>query len=314
MPHNHNRRGLWIWNSNAILASSIETDQLLTGAQDAGVTDLYLYTAPDCYAAQRPQLQTFISSATTFDQHVWALDGDRAYFADAAGPADFKRGIENLIAYNEAVAPHERFFGFQADNEPHDHGEYRTFHNGVADSALSEDPGSCVWQSTQAHDRKVLLRSWLSMYQTARQLLRTHGLCFGAAMPWWTESYEGGELGVRFPDRAGIRQSVMKHMMALVDDYVVMSYHADPANAVRRVEVQAAYASSIPADRRPRVYASVEVAPGVGGPVSYGDAEGKNSKAVVLRDMTVITEGLSRYPAFGGIAVHQWSAWQSIPE
>ncbi|KAK0862828.1 hypothetical protein LTS02_006917 [Friedmanniomyces endolithicus] len=309
-------RSMWIWNSATILASSTETDQLFTGALDAGVTQLYLYTPPDCYIPQRPQLQTFISRATTSGLHVWALDGDRAYFADAAGPTTFYRGIDNLIAYNAAVAPHEQFSGFQADNEPQDHADYRTFHNGIPDTNLSHTPGSGLWQPTQAQDREMLLRSGLSIHQKASQLLHAHGLRFGAAMPWWTEAYEGEELGVRFPEHGGgmRRQSVMKHMMGLVDEYVVMSYYTDPAEAVRRVEVQAAFASGMAGVGRPRVCAAVEVTPGVGRRVSYGDTEGKNSRAVVLRDVGVIEEGLSRYAAFGGVAVHHWSAWQSMPD
>ncbi|KAK0310694.1 hypothetical protein LTR01_003849 [Friedmanniomyces endolithicus] len=309
-------RSMWIWNSVAILASSAETDHLLTGAHDAAVTELYLYTAPDCYIPQKSQLQTFISRATTSGLHVWALDGDRAYYADAAGPSTLHRGIENLIAYNAAVAPHERFVGFQADNEPQDRDEYRTFHNGIPDSNLSHAPGSGVWQPTQAQDREMLLRSWLSMHQTASRLLHTHGLRFGAAMPWWTEAYEGEALDVTFPeDGVGSRrQSVMKHMMSLVDEYVVMSYYTDPAEAVRRVEAQVAFAEGMAGVGRPRVCAAVEVTPGVGRRVSYGDTEGKDSRAVVLRDVGVIERSLSRFAAFGGVAVHHWAAWRSTPD
>ncbi|KAK0364935.1 hypothetical protein LTR12_005623 [Friedmanniomyces endolithicus] len=303
---------MWIWNSVAILASSAETDQVFTGALDAGVTELYLYMAPHNYGPQKPQLQTFISRATTSGLDVWALDGDRAYFPDAAGPSNFYHGIENLIAYNAAVAPHEQFLGFQADNEPQDHADYRTFHNGIPDSNLSHVPGTGLWQPTQAQDREMLLCSWLSMHETASRLLHAQGLRFGAAMPWWTEAYEGEELGVSFPPEGagGRRQSVMKHMMGLVDEYVVMSYYTDPAEAVRRVEVQAAFASGMAGVGRPRVFAAVEVAPGVGRRVSYGDTEGKNSRAVVLRDVGVIEEvdaGLTNRLWIATLGTLDWS-------
>jgi len=306
-------RGMWIWNSDEVLDPTIEIHNLISGAQAAEVTDLFLYTAPESYTSRTSRLSTFITNATAAGLRVWGLDGDRGYFADAGGPAMFYNGIKNLIAYNSGVPTNARFFGFQADNEPQDHGNYRGFHNGIADTVLSKKPGSGVWQSTQAQDREMLMCNWLSMHQTAERLLHAQGLRFGVAMPWWTEDYEGGELMLSFPEAASKRQGVMKHMMGMVDDYVVMSYNTDPANAVARVHAQAAYASSLPASRRPRVYASVEVTPGIGVNVSYADTKGKCAKAVVLQDVGTITKALRHLSAFSGVAIHHWSAWQAMP-
>ncbi|KAK4971493.1 hypothetical protein LTR42_007221 [Elasticomyces elasticus] len=306
-------RGLWIWNTASIITSPTGTSQLIIGAQQADVTDLYLYTAPESYASTKPQLQTFIASATEVGLRVWGLDGDRAYFGDAAGPSNFYHGIDNLTAYNDAVAPNERFFGFQADNEPSDQGDYTSFHNGIPDSALSTAPGSGLWQATQALDREMLMRSWLSMHTTAQQLLHAHGLQFGAAMPWWTENYEGGELSVSFPNASNERKGIMKYMMGLVDEFVIMSYNTDPALAAARVGAQAAYASTMPTASRPRVYASVEVTQGIGANISYGDTAGKDFKTVVMNDVATLTSSLMKYAAFEGIAIHQWSAWETMP-
>ena len=106
----------------------------------------------------------------------------------------------------------------------------------------------------------------------------------------------------------------MKYMMPLLDEYVVMSYNTSPSNAASRVAVQAAYASTLPAASRPRVYGSMEVSTGVGANVSYGDTAGKNSKAVVMQDMAAMTEALRQHSAFQGIAFHHWSSWQIMPE
>jgi hypothetical protein len=106
----------------------------------------------------------------------------------------------------------------------------------------------------------------------------------------------------------------MKYMMPLVDEYVVMSYNTSPSNAASRVAMQAAYASTLPAASRPRVFGSMEVSAGVGVNVSYGDTPGKNSKAAVMQDMAIMTEALRQHSAFKGIAFHHWSSWQVMPE
>jgi hypothetical protein len=304
---------MWIWNTSTVLSSASQISALITGAQAAGVTDLYLYMSPSSYSSVKTSLQSLIQSATAAGLRVWGLDGDRAYFADAKGPANFYAGINNLIAYNNAVAANARFFGFQADNEPQDDSGYTSFHSGIEDSALKTTAGSGVWQSTQAQDREMLMRSWLTIHQTAQQLLHAHGLRFGAAMPFWTESYYGGEVQVSFPTSANTHQGVMKYMMTLLDDYVIMSYNTNPSNAASRVAAQAAYASTLPAASQPRVYGSMELTAGVGANISYADTPGKNSKAVVMADMKTIIGILSQYPAFKGMAIEQWSSLEVMP-
>jgi hypothetical protein len=157
------------------------------------------------------------------------------------------------------------------------------------------------------------MRSWIDIHKTSRDMLHAHGLRFGAAMPFWTQSYNGCDVQVNFPSNAHTRQSVMKHMMTLVDDYVVMSYNVNPSEAARRVADQAAYASTLPVALRPRVFASMEVEAGVGVNVSYADTPGKNSKQVVLKDLESITEKLGQFSAFKGVALHHWSSWQVLP-
>lgn len=307
-------RGIWVWNTATVLGTPDEISALVVGAQIIGVSDVYLYMAPYWYHPNHTALQSLISSATAAGLHVWGLDGDRQYLDDSTGPTDFYAGINNLIAYNQSVPKHARFVGFQADIEPQDGDGHMSFHNDVADSDLSTEPGYGKWQYTHAQDREMLMRSWIAVHQTARDLLHAQGLRFGAAMPFWTESYNGDEVQVRYPNDAAIRQSVMKLMMLLLDDYVVMSYNTNPLEAARRVATQAAYASTMPAELRPRVYASMEVAAGVGVNVSYGDTPGKISKAVVMQDMKAIIETLSQHSAFAGVALHHWSSWQVLSD
>jgi hypothetical protein len=306
-------RGMWIWTTwNVIRPTNGEASALLTAAKRAQVTDLFLYMAPGDYAAMRSPLRAFIAQARAVGLRVWGLDGDRGYLSDGGGPAPFYKGIDNLLAYNASVSPAERFFGFQSDIEPQDLGDFRTFHNEVRDSALDTRAGTGVWQSSQALDREILMRDWLQIHETAERKLHARGLRFGAAMPSWPDDYYGEEVRVRYP-AGGVRQGVMKHMMQFVDDYVVMSYNTNPANAANRVLGEAKYASTLPENARPRVYGGVETMQGVGANVSYGDTPGKQSKAVVLSDLQKITETLKAYPAFHGMNIHDWAGWRALP-
>jgi hypothetical protein len=311
---NELRRGIWVWNTTTVLSSTTQICDLVKGTQHIGISDIYLYMAPSFYSQYKAALQNLISKTTSAGMRVWGLDGDRGYLDDSAGPSNFYAGIDNLIAYNCSVTADERFFGLQADIEPQDDATHTSFHNELADSALSTEPGSSKWQSTQAQDREMLMRSWITIHQTARDMLHAQGLHFGAAMPFWTQMYCGEAVRVCFPGSTHKRQGVMKYMMPLVDEYVVMSYNTSPSNAASRVAVQAAYASTLPAASRPRVFGSMEVSAGVGVNVSYGDTPGKNSKAAVMQDMAIMTEALRQHSAFKGIAFHHWSSWQVMPE
>jgi len=307
-------RGIWVWNTTTVLGSATHICDLIASIQEMRTSNIYLYMAPSFYSQHTPGLRDLISSATSVGVCVWGLDGDRAYLDDSTGPKEFYTGINNLVAYNCSVTADERFFGFQADIEPQDDGTHTSFHNEIGDSALSTELDSGKWQPTQAQDREMLMRSWITIHRTARETLHAHGLRFGAAMPFWTESYYGGEVQVSYPESSNIRQGVMKYMMALLDEYVVMSYNTSPSIAASRVAVQAAYASTLPVASRPRVYGSMEMTTGVGANISYGDTADKNSKAVVIQDMEDMTAMLCEYQAFKGISLHHWSSWQAMPE
>lgn len=312
MPAAMTHRGMWVWDSADVIGSSKTSQALISGALKIGVTDVYLYAGEHDYGSKRNQFAGFNASASHAGLRVWALDGARTYFDDASGPAPLFNNIEALVSFNNQVNADERFYGFQADNEPNDLDGHNAFHDGLTDAQLSRKPGSGVWQKTQADDRTMLMRSWLSMHAKAGSLLHGAGLKFGVAMPSWTSDYYGAPIEVSYPTSGSAPRSVTEHMMALVDEYVIMTYNVDPKNAANRALLQLQYASTLPATQRPKVYASVEVTPGVGENVSYADTPGKDSRATVLKDMATLTSILSPYPAFGGLAIEQWSGWDTL--
>lgn len=294
-------RGLWIWDGRDMISRKSEQDRLLIEADVLHLTDIYLALRPDAYRDLKAKLAAFITRMSDANIKVWGLDGSRGYFSDADGPAALYAHVDTLVAYNDSVPAAARFYGFQTDNEPQDLPDYpQHFHSGLADSQLTPQ---------QAAEREALLLDWLQIQTTVYNTMKSNGLRTGAAMVFFTENHYGEPLKVTYN---GVRASIGHLMMGVTDDYVVMSYNTDPANAAARVAAQADFASKLPADVRPRIIAAMETNPGIGATISYGDTPGKQSKAAVMTDLATMSRQLDTYPAFAGVSLHAWRGWIAL--
>jgi len=293
--------GLWVWDGASLVNSQAEQSKLVAALPSLQLTDLYLAVAPADYKGLKG-MGPFIRLMSQNGVKVWGLDGCRCYFKDADGALGLYQNVGALIQYNASVPEDERFTGFQTDNEPQDITDYpKHFHDGLATSQLT------ALQKTQRQD---LLHNWVDIQQTVYALLQDAHLRTSAAMVSYTGDYYGEPLMI---DYNGVSANVGHLMMGFTDDYVVMTYNTDPANAAGRAKEQVAFASELPADVRPRVLASMEVDRGIQAKVSYGDTPGKASKAVVLKDRQTIEDALSSYPAFAGVSIHDWAGWEALP-
>lgn len=306
---NGGERGLWIWKTDTVLGNLARQNELAKSAQIMHVSDIYIHMNPRAYLDQIGDIQQFNANMSRAGIRVWALDGCRCYLSDANGPRVFLAGVRAMIAFNGRSAIQEQFYGFQSDIEPQDSQEApKSFHNEIPDTKLDTINGG-VWQRSAAQDRESLLEDWLETHRQAATLLHARKLKLGAAMPFWTENYYGEPIFVNWQ---GGRPTVGQAMMDIVDEYVIMSYNTDPDNAVSRVIAQVKYASSLPANHRPKVLAAMETNRTFGEHVSYGDTAGKQSKAVVLADLGIIQDKLQTYPAFAGVAIEDWNGFQLL--
>lgn len=304
-------RGMWLWSTKSLLNNPAEQTSLVTLGTAVKVTDVFAYLGTGDYSGQEVGLRAFISKLKAAGIRVWGLEGYRGYFSDTYGPAELYATVDAMIAYNSRVSANEKFYGFQTDMEPQDgqgNEAPTSFHNGLADSALSTTAGG-VWYSSQAQDREMLMRDWLQIHATIKGKLKTAGYKFSAAMPSWTDEYYGEEVKVTFN---GIKQGVMKHQMGILDEYVVMSYNTNPTNAANRILGEATYADTLPLTSRPKVYGGLETNVGVGSGISYGDTAGKNTRTVVVQDMTTIGNTLKSHPSFCGMSIHDWDGWRDL--
>ncbi|OQN97247.1 hypothetical protein B0A48_16789 [Cryoendolithus antarcticus] len=287
-------RGMWMWNTASLFNNPEQIGVFRTEAKRINITDVYVYIAPTWWLTRGSEIADLTSALHVGGTRVWALDGDADYIDVPTATATLKQSIYDLVAFNENADPDAQFYGYQGGR----------FHNGIAESRLDAD---------QQLSRDTLLRKWIDTLSWASRSVRTNGMQFGAALPFWLHDYEGESLTVPSTPSAD-RVSVMNLLMPILDEYVVMSYDTDSAIAASRVVQQAAYASQRLQEGQsmPRVLGAVEVGTGVGSGVSYGDTPGKGSKAVVLRDIESITQSLRLYPAFRGMAIHHWQAWNEL--
>ncbi len=309
-------RGMWVWNTSDLLNNTSEANNFATQAQAAGVTDAYLFLREHDYVNQETSLRALLTTLSSKGITAWGLEGSRGYFSDSYGPTNFYDTAIALVNFNKRVpAGGVKFAGFHSDMEPQDgqtDGDVvfpNNFHNGIADTQLS---------ASFLAQRRTLMADWLTILASTSQKVRTNGLKFGIAAPSWVDSYcSEPDYTICAPIQGthnGQLKPVMEHLMSFTDDYVVMSYNTDPANAANRVAGEAQYASNLPIGSRPRVQAAIETHI-IGAPhVSYADTVGKKSRAVALADMTTIKNTLSIYSAFAGVAIHDWLGWKGLPQ
>ncbi|MFN3402974.1 MAG: Ig-like domain-containing protein [Cytophagaceae bacterium] len=304
------RKGLWIWDTSTLIGNSTQVNIVLNQCKEDKTTDIYIYAYGFLSGTAGTNMRSFISKAKCLNINVWAMDGYRGYFSDWYGPSGYYNFINQVISFNNASTANQKFFGIQGDNEPHDgQGEPRSsFHNGIPDSQLNKTGGG-VWQSTQALDREHLMRDFIKTTETAYNTCHANGLLYGQAMVSWLDNYYGEPVYCTYN---GVRKQVMEHIMNYLDDYFIMSYNTNPNSVIDRVKGELAYASTLPASSRPRVWAGAETHCGVGTNVSYCDTPGKNSKTTVNNDIITIENNLKNYAAYAGFNIHDWQGWKGL--
>ena len=294
-------RALWVWNTSGLLNRDGEREQFLRSVERDGFTDVFLYLRARDYVTHEHPLKLLLAGLQASGVRAFGMEGWRGYFSDVDGPAGLYAAADAMIAFNRRCDA--RFAGFHSDLEPHDgQGEGRIrFHNGIAQSRLTK---------AQLADRDGLMSEWLSIHAALRSRMQAASLIYSAALPSWLDDYEGEAVTV---PTDSVRKGVMQQLMELVQDYVIMSYNTDPANVMRRIEGELAYADTLGA-AAPRILFALETHRGPGLRVSYGDTPGKASRSAVRADYEVISRAAARHRTFAGGAIHDWEGWRDLPE
>lgn len=292
-------RAMWVWSTRTVVTNHAERDRFLRYIVDAKFTDVYLYLRARDYTTLEPALRALLLILRKSGIRAWGMEGWRGYFSDVDGPAALYGAADAMIAFNKRNAV--GFVGFHSDVEfPDGQGDGTVrFHNGVAQSKLT---------AKQSADRDGLLAEWLSMHATLLGKAMATDIIYSAAIPSWVDDYEGEPITAV---HQGVRKGLMQHLMAVVQDYVIMSYNTNPANVISRIGGELEYADSL-RELRPRILFGLETHAGAGIHVSYADTPSKGTRAAVLADYEAISHRASEHRSFAGGAIHDWEGWRDL--
>lgn len=208
---------LWVWNTREILQSAAERRTFLDFIEAEVIRRVFLYLP--AAEGQQPsagyipfdgaELAPLLAELHARGALTYALDGD-PYYAAEENHAGVLRTVRRLGEYNLSRPPEERFFGVRYDVEPY------------------------LVSGFQGPGRQQILDGYVALLAKVSATAHRAGLEVGADIPFWFDARdeETGEPFEAVLD--GVREPVLNHVMAHVDDVGVMAYRtrADGPNGV----------------------------------------------------------------------------------
>ena len=210
IPERSLNKAMWLWETENILTSPSEQQQLLAFCETQGITDLFLQLP---YEANEENgeweilwdplpIQSLISQLHRAGVQVHALDGDPR-FALTEWHGRVVATVESIIRYNHERPPEQRFDGIRLDIEPY---------------LLPEFGGV---------QKEAILRQYLSLLSVSQTLTREADLSLGVDIPFWfdgrNEFFEpSAEVGGRPMSEA---------IIDIVDNVGIMDYRTQAYGA-----------------------------------------------------------------------------------
>jgi hypothetical protein len=207
-------RALWIWNTADMIGSPTEQRALADFAQRGRVTQLFLQL-PDTSTQRRPsgeivldatRWKSFIARLSSSGLSAHALLGSPI---DAL-PAQHARvlaTVRNVVAYNAAAAPDERFAGIHYDIEPY------------------------LLPGFRGARRQQILTGYLDLVADTAARVRSAGIAFGVDIPFWYDVPDDLTGELTLVEYRGARKFASEHVLDLVDSVAVMTYRTSPYGA-----------------------------------------------------------------------------------
>ncbi len=197
----------WVWNTAELLANLAQRDSLIAFLRRQGFNRVFLQLPGDsAQKAIRGEIKIDIASLRTLVGHfvsngieVDALDGYAGY-----ARTEYHRGVlatvDNVIAYNNAVADEERFRGIRFDIEPY------------------------LLDGFHGRNRQTILFEFLDLLAAAAARCRGEAIRFAADIPFWYDArskFTGKPVEVFYD---GATKPASHHIIDLVDEVAIMDY------------------------------------------------------------------------------------------
>ena len=197
------QKAMWLWETNKILNSQQESDQLLEFCQKEKITDLFVQIP---YEAQKnldqweidwdsKKMRSFISRLHKNNIKTHALDGDPR-FALREWHGRVLALIKRVAQYNEEGKSSEQFYGIRFDIEPY------------------------LLPSFVGVNKENKLKEYLELLQKSRILTTKANLAFGVDIPFWFDSRN-----IYYKPTAAVEgRPVSEHIIDIVDNIGIMDY------------------------------------------------------------------------------------------
>ena len=191
------RKGMWLWETAALLKDPQALERLLVFCRRNGITDLFAQI-PDAAKDGRswdpgtlgPLIRALHDAGITLD----ALDG-HPRLALASEHAKVYATIRTIIDYNAKVAARDRFDGIRYDNEIY------------------------LVEGFAGINKGRILRDYVTLLRGSHELTRGK-LRLGADIPFWFDARNGfGEASAELDGRA-----LSEHVIDLADNVAIMDY------------------------------------------------------------------------------------------
>ncbi len=282
-------RSMWLWEIDEALVPE-KRAMLLDFAVGRHIDCIYAYTgglkAP---LAENAALREFIAAAHARGIRVEGLDG----WAEAVLPEEqskFLASLGRVLDYNAAVAPDERFSGFQSDVEP------------ITMEAYHASPEA----------RRRFDRAYVELHARCAAAIDAAG---AADFDLGMAVQEGLDREAGLPERAvewnGREASVLEHLLTFVDYLAIMSYH-DRAPVIRDAvagELVYGARAGVP------IFVGVETLDVM---ALFGGSRSLSFYEEGLEEMELELEKLVRSigdeSAFAGIAIHHYDSYRRLPD
>lgn len=283
------RRGMWVYKTDPILASSDEQQSLFVFCKERQITDLFWQVHFDRAQGMKLKAQdamhAFLKSAHAAGLRIHTLGGDPVH--------TFTRNHERVLAMADAVLEFNRagepFDGMHLDIEPH---------------ALT------TWKKSSDAEKCELLTQFVDVHTKAAERLHAADprLQYGADIVFWLDKLKPDGAAAYPVTYRGAIKDAAKLLLDVCDNVGIMSYRdkAEGKNGiVAIVHKTIAYAGTV----RGRAFVGVKMADI--GPKSEGFF-GRN-ESEMMTELRKVDEAYRDQRGYSGLCFFTYEAFKVMP-
>lgn len=287
-------RAMWVYQTEALLASPKERGDLWAFCRQRRITDLFWQVhftrAPigGFALGGAEKTRDFLRDAHAHALRIHALAGDPSHTLTQNHGRVLARA-DALLAFNRSSASEARFDGLHLDIEPH---------------ALPQ------WKTANDAEKCVLLTQFVDLHTQIAERLHTAspGLVYGADIVFWLDKIKPDGTPVYPVTYRGVTKDAAKHLLDAVDQVGIMSYR-DTAEGRNGITALVARTIASADTARGRAWVGVKMADiGPRMETFFGRTE-----AEMMSALQPVEETYRSHRGYAGLAFFMYEAFRAMP-